>query len=123
VNETPRPPLSGQTPASAGGETYPLTFDVPYPTRNLDRISTGLRIFAVIPIAIVLATLTSSYGWGGYTLAAGAGGTMFLVVLLMILFRQKYPRWWFDWNRELLRVLKPRGRVPAAAERPVPLHR
>ena len=34
---------------------------------------------------------------------AGAGGLLFLGPLLMILFRQKYPRWWFDWNRELLR--------------------
>src|SRR5262249_1137943 len=28
---------------------------------------------------------------------------LFLPALLMILFRQKYPRWWFDWNLELLR--------------------
>jgi hypothetical protein len=33
----------------------------------------------------------------------GAGGLLFLGPLLMILFREKYPRWWFDWNRELLR--------------------
>ena len=36
-------------------------------------------------------------------MAAGAGGLLFFGALLMILFRQKYPRWWFDWNRELLR--------------------
>jgi hypothetical protein len=29
------------------------------------------------------------------------GGLLFLGPLLMILFRQKYPRWWFDWNLEL----------------------
>jgi hypothetical protein len=28
---------------------------------------------------------------------------LFLGPLLMILFRQKYPRWWFDWNLELQR--------------------
>ena len=36
-------------------------------------------------------------------MAAGAGGLLFFAPLLMILFRQKYPRWWFDWNLELLR--------------------
>ena len=34
---------------------------------------------------------------------AGAGGLLFFAPLLMILFRQKYPRWWFDWNLELQR--------------------
>jgi hypothetical protein len=33
----------------------------------------------------------------------GAGGLLFFGPLLMILFRQKYPRWWFDWNLELQR--------------------
>ena len=61
-----------------------------------------MRIFTVIPIAIVLAAVEGSYGWGAYTFGGGVGGTLFLAVLLMILFRQKYPRWWFDWNRELL---------------------
>jgi hypothetical protein len=37
------------------------------------------------------------------TYGAGAGGILFIPALLMILFREKYPRWWFDWNRELLR--------------------
>jgi hypothetical protein len=35
--------------------------------------------------------------------AAGTGGLLFFAPLLMILFRQKYPRWWFDWNLQLLR--------------------
>lgn len=36
-------------------------------------------------------------------MAAGAGGLLFAGPLLMILFRRKYPRWWFDWNLELQR--------------------
>jgi hypothetical protein len=51
----------------------------------------------------VLAAVEGSYGWGAFTFAVGAGGTLFVAVLLMILFRQKYPRWWFEFNRELLR--------------------
>jgi Domain of unknown function (DUF4389) len=35
--------------------------------------------------------------------AAGAGGLLFFAPLLMIVLRQKYPRWWYDWNRELMR--------------------
>jgi hypothetical protein len=104
VNETPQPPRSNQPANMGGGEPYPVTFDVPYPDRDLDRLSTAFRIFAVIPIAIVLAALGGGFGWWGWVRdGGGAGGVLFLPALLMILFRQKYPRWWFDWNRELLR--------------------
>jgi hypothetical protein len=41
---------------------------------------------------------------GGQVVVYGAGGMLFLGPLLMILFRQKYPRWWFDWNLELQRL-------------------
>ena len=87
---------------------YPVQFSVDYPARPLDRLTTAFRIFTVIPIAIVLATVSGST-WqssgrsGSMVVMAGAGGLLFLGPLLMILFRQKYPRWWFDWNRELLR--------------------
>jgi hypothetical protein len=103
VTETPEPPLPDETPGPPGGAAYPLSFDVPYPDRDLNRVSTGFRIFAVIPIAIVLAAVGGGVGWGPVTYGAGAGGILFIPALLMILFREKYPRWWFDWNRELLR--------------------
>lgn len=87
-------------------ETYPLTYSVEYPDRPLNRLSTFFRIFAAIPIAIVLGTVAhATYGgWdeNGTTYIA-AGGLLFAGPLLMILFRKKYPRWWFDWNLELLR--------------------
>lgn len=84
---------------------YPVQFSVDYPDRPLNRVSTFFRIFAAIPILIVLATVTaSSYGSSnGKVIVAGAGGLLFLGPLLMIVFRQKYPRWWFDWNQALLR--------------------
>jgi len=90
-------------------EPYPLTYSVDYPDRELNRLTTFFRLFTVIPIAIVLAAIsggTYSLDLGGAdaaTTIAFAGGFLFLAPLLMILFRQKYPRWWFDWNRELLR--------------------
>jgi len=88
-------------------EQYPVQFSVDYPDRPLNRLTTLLRIFTAIPIAIVLGTVAGqSWSWstshGGYY-AAGAGGLLFFGPLLMIVFRQKYPRWWFDWNLELQR--------------------
>ena len=87
-------------------ETYPLTYSVDYPDRELNRLTTFFRIFTIIPIAIVLGAVAhASYGgWNDQgTTYAAAGGLLIAGPLLMILFRKKYPRWWFDWNRELLR--------------------
>ncbi len=87
---------------------YPVQLFVDYPDRPLNRASTAFRIVLVIPIAIVLA-LVSGATWqsteGGTTRTAmiGAGGLLVLAPALMILFRQVYPRWWFDWNLELQR--------------------
>jgi hypothetical protein len=89
-------------------EAYPVRFTVDYPDRPLDRLTTAFRIFVAIPILIVLGTVSGgeSWQWGSDNTQAavvGAGGLLFLGPLLMILFRQKYPRWWFDWNLELQR--------------------
>jgi hypothetical protein len=88
--------------------TYPVQFWVDYPDRALNRLTTAFRIVTVIPIAIVLGAVSGgTWQWtsGGRTseVAAGAGGLLLIAPLLMILFRQKYPRWWFDWNLELQR--------------------
>jgi Domain of unknown function (DUF4389) len=90
-------------------EPYPLRFSVDYPDRQLNRLTTAFRIFTIIPIAIVLGALGGYSGqWGGdgteYSgFAAGGAGLLFLPPLLLILFRRRYPRWWLDWNLELLR--------------------
>ena len=84
---------------------YAVRFEVDYPDRELNRLTTAFRIFVAIPIIIVLATISGgSIGVGrdrgGVALA---GGLLAIAPLLMILFRQKYPRWWFNWNVEILR--------------------
>ena len=87
---------------------YPVNLSVEYPDRPLDRLSTAFRILVAIPIMVVLGTVSGTT-WSYYSssgtvhVVAGAGGLLFLGPLLMILFRQKYPRWWFDWNLELQR--------------------
>ena len=88
------------------GTSYPVQFDVEYPDRELNRLTTGFRIFMAIPIAIVLATLggeSTAYAGDHWQAGATFGGLVTFTPLLLILFRQKYPRWWFDWNLELLR--------------------
>jgi hypothetical protein len=83
---------------------YPVQFSVDYPDRPLNRVTTGFRIFTAIPILILLATIAGGTAtFGRATIAAGGAGLLFLPPLLMILFRRKYPRWWFDWNLELQR--------------------
>jgi hypothetical protein len=87
---------------------YPVQFSVDYPDRPLNRLTTGFRIFVAIPILIVLGTVSGgTWQWSTngntQTATAAAGGLLFFGPLLMILVRQKYPRWWFDWNLELQR--------------------
>src|SRR5918911_2005347 len=89
-------------------DAYPVQLDVQYPERPLNRLTTAFRVFTIIPIAIVLGSVSGeTWSWSTSsttrTVVAGAGGTLFFAPLLMILFRQKYPRWWFDWNLELQR--------------------
>jgi Domain of unknown function (DUF4389) len=97
-----------QSGPPAAEEPYPLTYSVDYPDRELNRLTTFFRLFTVIPIAIVLVAVSGgTYSFGGAdnaaTTVAAAGGFLLLAPLLMILFMKKYPRWWFDWNRELTR--------------------
>ncbi len=86
---------------------HPVEFDVEYPDRPLDRVSTLFRLVFALPILVLLAAL------GGPAFGSGSGDWLFfiglasgLVVippLLTIVFRQKYPLWWFDFNLAFLR--------------------
>ena len=87
---------------------YPISFDVPYPEGPRDRQRVALRIFYAIPIAILLSVVGGGsmvFDQAGAAQAgtASAGGVLFLGPLLMILFRQKYPRWWWEWNLQITR--------------------
>jgi Domain of unknown function (DUF4389) len=87
---------------------HPVQLEIAYPDRELNRLTTAFRVVVAIPILIVAGSVgghqeTYAGAEHNWTIGAGAGGLLFLGPLLMIVFRQKYPRWWFDWNRELLR--------------------
>ncbi len=87
--------------------TYPLEYDVEYPDRKLNRLTSAFRLLMAIPIVIVLTAIAgfteATTGGDTTTLAASGSAVLFLPPLLMILFRGKYPRWWYDFNLELLR--------------------
>ena len=87
---------------TAGG--YPVNLNVDFPDRDLNRLTTFFRIFVAIPILLILATVNGgSIGFGSSRGGlVAAGGLLVIAPLLMIVFREKYPRWWFDWNFALL---------------------
>jgi hypothetical protein len=99
-------------------DSYPLPsnaarLEIDYPER-LDRVTSAFRLIWIIPIALLLAVLTGASSETvtrvsgdvvTTTTRSGGGisGGLFGATLLMILFRRRYPRWWFDFAREFVR--------------------
>ena len=86
-------------------DAYPARLDIDYPEEGLSRLKTLFRIILLIPILVVAALVTGAIvnsDTGDWMWLSG-GGILFLPTLLMLLFRRKYPRWWFDWHLELSR--------------------
>ncbi|CAN5400751.1 hypothetical protein BH09PAT4_BH09PAT4_00720 [soil metagenome] len=95
---------------AAKQQNYPVNLDVDYP-KQLDRFTSFFRLLWSIPVLIVLAVITMP-GGGNYVHEAGktasSGGTgiaagLFVATALLLVFRQRYPRWWFDFALELNR--------------------
>lgn len=88
---------------------YPVNLSVDYPDRDLNRVNTAFRIIWIIPIAIILMLLMGgSYQWdakSGMGNGIAGVGLVVLPLILMILFRRKYPRWWYDWNLEMTKFM------------------
>ena len=90
------------------GNAYPVQYSVDYPEGARNRLSALFRIILVIPILVVIALVSGYISSGNMDINETisplfAGGVVWTATLLMLLFRQKYPRWWFDWNLELQR--------------------
>jgi len=89
---------------------YPARLEVDYPEQH-DRVTTFFRVFMIIPMAILMTVLTSGatqrvYDSSGQLIRSSSGGIaggLFAATVLMIVFRQRYPRWWFDFALELAR--------------------
>jgi len=90
-------------------DTYAARLEIDYPEK-LDRFTTFFRLLWIIPIGIILAVLTATgtetvveAGEQVERTGGGIGAGLFFATMLMIVFRQRYPRWWFDFARELTR--------------------
>ncbi len=95
----------------ADGTPYAARLTIDYPER-LNRLTTAFRILLIIPIVIVLALVAGAAPGGGLReqggeVARDSGGSfaagLGLATALMLLFRQRYPRWWFDFQLQMAR--------------------
>ena len=98
------------TQENTGGDSYPVQLSVDYPEAR-NRLSALVRIILAIPILVIFTLIGGPFTTGVPDIdeylvplvPVLGGGVLWLPILLMILFRKKYPRWWFDWNLELNR--------------------
>ena len=79
--------------AIVSSAAYPVRLEIDYPDRPLDRVTSAFRAVLVLPMLVLLALI----GWGR------SSGLLTVPVGLMLVFRRKYPRWWFDWHVQLQR--------------------
>ena len=87
---------------------YPANLSIDYPEKS-NKLTVLFRIFLIIPVFIVFCLIVGKITYGSNSrhslnyvsdLYYGAG-MVFIPTILMILFRKKYPRWWFEWNISL----------------------
>ena len=101
------------TPYNA--DMYPVQFSVEYPEEKRKRLTAFFRLILVIPIVVIIwllggagsiddQALSGTGVWLQIQVAILAVGLP-IATALMILFRKKYPRWWFDWSLELSRFV------------------
>ena len=89
----------------AQDKKYPVTLDIDYSDKS-DRLTAAFRIILIIPIFIILVLISGGNSMDEEGAKAArwgfeAGGALIIPTLLMILFRQKYPKWWYNCNVEL----------------------
>jgi len=106
----PPPPPSAPPPAVFTEDPYPARLHVDYPD-SLNRVTTAFRIILVVPIMIVLSIVTNTSSttvqtrdgtWVTFT-GSTILGALFSATVLMLLFRKRYPKWWYDFGLELTR--------------------
>ena len=111
VPPPPGSPPPGSPPSgSSPGAPYAARLAIDYP-QQLNRVTTAFRLILIIPIAIILGILENrSYNAvqtdnGTWVTTTGASilGALFFATVLMLVFRARYPKWWFDFAYELTR--------------------
>jgi hypothetical protein len=107
---TTTPPHKRESRMTTQSNPYPARLDIDYPA-TLDRLTTFFRLIWAVPIVLILSLLTATGNETvvtetGEKVTKSGGGIvagLFLATVLMIVFRQRYPRWWFDFALELNR--------------------
>ena len=117
----PAEPPSGTL--STPPEPYPVNVRIEYQDRELNRTTTFFRLFMIIPIAIIVTLLAGATSSDSGAAVGAAGGLIAFPTALMIIFREKYPRWWFDFNKQLTAFLLRVHHVLPADRRPLPVNR
>ena len=64
---------------------YPVKLNIDY-SESSNRLTAIFRLILVIPIVIILA-LISTYA-----------EALSFAIAMMLLFKEKYPKWWFEWH-------------------------
>lgn len=102
------PPASPAAPAAPSGPApYPVDLDVQYPAEPRNRVTVLFRVVLAVPVVLLLVLFqgTSVSVDTGSMPSALVGGFLFVPTLLLLLFRHRYPRWWFDFNVQLLALV------------------
>lgn len=92
----------------ANTEGYPATLAIDGPAEPRNRLTAFFRPFVAVPILIIVGLLSGGYSeWemSWWSIGLASAGLVILPTVLMLLFRQKYPKWWFDWNLNLTRFV------------------
>jgi hypothetical protein len=73
---------------------YPVRLEIDYPDRELNRVTSAFRAVTALPIMLLVCLI----GWGR------SSGLLTVPLSLMLLFRRRYPRWWYEWHLQLARL-------------------
>jgi hypothetical protein len=78
---------------SIASPLYPVRLEIDYPDRALNRVTSAFRVLTALPVLLIVCLVN----WGR------SSGLLTVPLGLMLLFRRRYPRWWYDWHVQLAR--------------------
>jgi hypothetical protein len=80
--------------SATASPVYAVRLEIDYPDRELNRVTSAFRVFTALPIMLLVCLIS----WGR------SSGLLTVPLSLMLLFRRRYPRWWYEWHLQLARL-------------------